>query len=156
MRANPINTILDYFTEQDWDHRFYPEDGSVDASYTGEHGTWQCRAIWDMQAEIFCFYSFLPTVVPIERRWAMMELITRLNMGQRYGDFELDLNTGSLALRTYILCHELHLENNTINDAISGNLALMDDHLYLMMKMVFSDITPLDAWEEVSREEGPS
>ena len=110
MKANPIETILDYFAELDWDHRFYPEDGSVDASYAGDSGTWQCRAVWDSQAEIFCFYSFLPTTVPLERRYAMMELITRLNLGQRYGDFELDMGSGSLALRTYLLCRELELK----------------------------------------------
>ena len=153
MRANPINTILDYFTDLNWNHHFYPEDESVDASYTAEHGVWQCRAMWDLQAEIFCFYSFLPTSVPMERRWSMMELITRLNMGQRYGDFELDLNTGSLALRTYLLCREQTLEQKAINDCISGNLALMDDHILLLMKMTFSDISPLEAWEEVSQAE---
>lgn len=153
MRPNPIDTILDYFSELDWDHRFYPEDSSVDASYTGEHGSWQCRAIWDQQAEIFCFYSFLPTMVPMERRWTMMELITRLNLGQRYGDFELDLNTGSLALRGYLLCREQNLESAAINDAVSGNLALMDDHLHLLMKVIYSDISPMEAWEEAVREE---
>lgn len=153
MRPNPIDTILEYFNELDWDHRFYPDDSSVDASYSGENGSWQCRAIWDSQAEIFCFYSFLPTTVPMERRWTMMELATRLNLGQRYGDFELDLNTGSLALRTYLLCREASLESRAINDAVSGNLALMDDHLHLLMKVIYSDITPLEAWEEAVKDE---
>jgi hypothetical protein len=148
MRANPLDTIIDFFVRLDWDHRFYPEDSSVDASYSGEHGTWQCRTIWDAQAEIFCFYSFLPTSVPLERRYAVMELITRLNLGQRYGDFELDLNTGSMALRTYLLCKEQSLETHAINDAISGNLALMDDHLHILMKIIYSDISPMEAWEE--------
>ncbi|MDP2359899.1 MAG: YbjN domain-containing protein [bacterium] len=153
MRPNPINTILEYFSELDWDHRFYPEDSSVDASYTGENGSWQCRAVWDQQAEIFCFYSFLPTSVPAERRWGMMELITRLNLGQRYGDFELDLATGSLALRTYLLCREHGLDSQAINDAVSGNLALMDDHLHILMKLIYSDISPMEAWEEAVQEE---
>ncbi len=153
MRPNPIDTILDFFNELDWDHRFYPEDSSVDASYGGENGTWQCRAVWDAQAEIFCFYSFLPTSVPLERRYAMMELITRLNQGQRYGDFELDLNTGSMALRTYLLCREQQLEQAALNDAVSGNLALMDDHLHVLMKLIFSGLSPLEAWEEALRDE---
>ena len=153
MKANPIETILDYFSELDWDHRFYPEDSSVDASYAGDSGTWQCRAVWDAQAEIFCFYSFLPTTVPMERRYAMMELITRLNLGQRYGDFELDLSNGSLALRTYLLCRELELEPQMLSDAVMGNLALMDDHLHLLMKMIYSQMTPLEAWEEAIRDE---
>ncbi len=153
MKANPIETILDYFAELDWDHRFYPEDGSVDASYAGDSGTWQCRAVWDSQAEIFCFYSFLPTTVPLERRYAMMELITRLNLGQRYGDFELDMGSGSLALRTYLLCRELELNPPMLSDAVMGNLALMDDHLHLLMKMIYSQMTPLEAWEEAINDE---
>jgi hypothetical protein len=153
MRPNPMDTILEYFTELDWDHRFYPDDSSVDASYTGENGSWQCRAVWDQQAEIFCFYSFLPTSVPAERRWHVMELVTRLNLGQRYGDFELDLAAGSLALRTYLLCREQGLDAKVINDAVSGNLALLDDHLHIIMKLIYSDMSPMEAWEEAVREE---
>jgi hypothetical protein len=83
----------------------------------------------------------------------MMELITRLNLGQRYGDFELDLATGSLALRTYLLCREHGLDSQAINDAVSGNLALMDDHLHILMKLIYSDISPMEAWEEAVQEE---
>ncbi len=153
MRANPMETILEYFNELDWDHRFYPEDGSVDATYNGSNGTWQCRAVWDGQAEIFTFYSFLPITIPIEKRYVLMELVTRLNLGQRYGDFELDLNTGSLALKTYLLCREHTLDRGQINDAIGGNLALLDDHLHLLIKMVYTDLSPLEAYEEAMLDE---
>ncbi len=153
MRANPLNTILDYFKNLDWEHRFYPEEESIDATYAGAAGTWQCRVIWDSQAEICSFYSFLPLTVPMERRFAMMELITRLNVGQRYGDFEFDLNTGHLALKTYILCREQALDGAVINDAIGGNLALMDDHLHLLNKMIYTDLPPMEAYEEAMRDE---
>ena len=153
MRANPLNTILDYFNELDWEHRFYPEEDSVDATYVGANGTWQCRVVWDSQAEICTFYSFLPLTVPMEKRYALMELVTRLNVGQRYGDFELDLNTGHMALKTYLLCRERALDSAIINDAVGGNLALMDDHLHLLMKMIYTALSPMEAFEEAMQDE---
>lgn len=62
-------------------------------------GGWVVVAQWnepDAQLAVYCVSTY---VVPVERRAAVMELLTRANFGLRLGCFELDLDDGELRFR---------------------------------------------------------
>ena len=54
-----------------------------------------------------CCYHIVPVKVPVEKRAAVCEFITRANYGLTLGNFELDMNDGEIRYKVTLLSHDL-------------------------------------------------
>lgn len=66
------------------------------------HGNWSAFAVAREEEDRFAVYSVLDVVVPRERLAEACELLTRANWGLAVGNWELDMDDGTLRCKTSI------------------------------------------------------
>lgn len=92
-----IEEVLD---QRGWEYRQIPHRGALGWKVRSEYGAWECYAIVDEQPGLLLLYSILDAIVPPERREKAALLIARLNQGLPVGNWELDVDSGSLRYKT--------------------------------------------------------
>jgi len=95
----------------------------------GTGGSWECYAIVDEQPGLMLIYSLFEFVVPEERRAEAAVLLARLNQGLPVGNWELDLDGGSLRYKTSIDVGNEHLSAALLDRLVVRNLEVVSTHL---------------------------
>jgi hypothetical protein len=104
-------------------------DGSIVFTFDGQHGRWRCRLFADEELGQVAFYSILPELVPVNRRAAVVELVTRANVELVLGNFELDLDGGELRFKTSIDVQGDRLTPALLTHVVYANVLSMDRYL---------------------------
>jgi len=98
----------------------------------GEHGQWY-GVIEQRDPATVVVYSLVPVELPPERFVEAMELTLRLNEGMTTSSFDLDVDTGEMAVRTGLDLTGREPRTDPALDglrrAIRANAAVLDDHL---------------------------
>ena len=90
----------------------------------------------------FVSLSFLPLVVPVDRRMALAELITRINYGLGLGHFILDLDDGDLRFMVTVPLGGVALSQEVIAEVMGAHQALVDTFLPAIGRVLFSSTPP--------------
>ena len=107
-------------------------------------GTWDCFAHAREAERQFLFYSVYPDLVPPARRAAMAEFLTRANFGLARGNFELDLDGGTVRFKTGVDVDGDRLSPAQIEGAVDVNLATMDRYLPGIHAIIETDADPAE------------
>lgn len=140
-----------YFTENGWKFSERQEELSLGISFSGKNGVWTCLAQIDGPAhDRIVFYSICPVLPPRERFGVASEFIIRANHGMQVGNFDFDLDTGTILFRTSIDFNGQTPTKELVEPIVALNLIMMDTYLPGVMKIIADPLAqPSDVIDEV-------
>lgn len=157
--ASLQDIVLEWFAEDGW--TLTPaEDGRTWASTVeGEHGRWMTMIQVVEDRGVFAFYSLLPVSPAGSGIPAVVEYVTRANLGMITGNFEVDVDTGDVRYKTAIDLSEVADEDLAsgsvvralVADLAYTNVSLADRYLPGLLQVVAGSSTPADAIDETER-----
>ena len=146
MMAEAVNS---FFQAEEWTVN-QSEDGATWATgFEGENGQWPCYAEINPEKFQFIFYSICPVTAPDDKKALMAEFLTRANYGLIMGNFEMDFSDGEVRYKTSIDVENDRLSLELVRNTVYANLSLMDTYLPGILKLIYSDATPVDVIDEI-------
>jgi Putative bacterial sensory transduction regulator len=142
--------ILSYFDSRSWNYHIpEPTRTLVLLGISTDNGKYQCLAEVDEKLGSFIFYSICSTNVPSEKRKQMAELLTRINFGLSFGNFELDFEDGEIRFRTSILCESIELTNTMIEKIVTYNVSAMDTNFGIITIFSLGELSIEEAIQKI-------
>lgn len=159
-RGENFRNMVAFFEQNDLRYQIHPIEPLVFMQMTGENGTWSFLAMCDDLKDRFSTISSAPIRVPVPKRAAAAEYLTRANWGLAIGNFELDYSDGEIRYKVSMDTDGIQLNEQLIGQAVAVNCRMMDRYLPGLMAVVFSNESPEEAIHGVEMEpedqEGPS
>jgi len=147
LHAGPplIETFIAFLEEDGW-HPTRPEnDPVVFVGFQGEHGRLACQGVTFEEDAVALFYSTLERTCPPERMAAMTEFVARANTNLYLGNFELDVDEGTVQFKTGIDVQDAALTPALVRNLVYANCLLMDRYLPGIEAIMDSDVSARDA-----------
>jgi hypothetical protein len=145
--------VLQFFEEDEWQFTQEEDKPVLSMETEGENGKWSCLAQVIEERERFLFFSFLPKFVPSLMRLEAAEYLTRANYGMEIGNFEMDFEDGEVRFRTSVDVEGGELTTTMIKNLVYTSVAVFDQYLPGLIKVVKDGMEPAKAIEEVEEEE---
>jgi hypothetical protein len=145
--------VLDFFQEDGWPFEQLEDEEILRLEYEGENGKWRCYAHVIEERQRFVFLSSLAGYVPKLMRLEASEYLTRANFGMEVGNFEMDFSDGTVRYRTSVDVEGGELTPVMIKNLVYVNIAVMDQYLPGLTKVVKDGMEPEKAIDEVEAED---
>jgi hypothetical protein len=141
--------MVDFFTQMEWpfDEGTSPlnQDQAIYRLISqGENGEWSCFACPREDMQQCVFYSVYPDLVAEEHRIAVSEFLTRANFGMAIGNFEINLDSGEVRLKTSIDVEGDRLSLELFQQLVAANVNTMDRYLPGIRQVAEGQATPKD------------
>lgn len=92
-------------------------------------GNYQCIIDIDNEDKIVIIYTILGSLVQSEKRNRIAQLLTRINLGIRIGNFEMDYNDGQIRYKTSVDYDGIkEFDDSFIENLILSNLTKTDEY----------------------------
>jgi hypothetical protein len=92
-------------------------------------GNYQCIIDIDEEDKIVIIYTILGSLVELEKRNRIAQLLTRINFGIRIGNFEMDYDDGQIRYKTSIDYDGVKdFDDSFLENLILSNLAKTDEY----------------------------
>ena len=127
--ATLYDTIAEFFLDDEWPFTPLANNSVLRTSFQGDNGRWVCYAQPLEEREQALFYSIWEEPVPEERRAAAAESIARANSDLPLGNFELDLERGTLRFKTSIAVGGDRLTPALFKHLVYANVTTFDRYL---------------------------
>jgi hypothetical protein len=147
-----LECVRGFFEADEWAFEEDPQDTILRLEYEGENGTWSCLAQIVDERQRFLFFSDLPKFVPELMRLEASEYLTRANFGMEIGNFEMDFGDGEVRFRTSVDIEGGELTETMVKNLVYANVAVMDQYLPGLKKVVKDGMEPAKAIAEVEAE----
>lgn len=148
-----FNTMVAFFEADDWPFDRVNDVHAVRTGFSGENGKWMCYAHAREESQQFVFYSVLPANIPLARREAVAEFITRANYGLILGNFELNYDDGEVRYKTSVDVEGAELTFSIIRQLVYQNVENMDRYLPGFMSIIYAGVDPKDAIGRIEDED---
>lgn len=103
------------------------------------------------EAKEFVAYILVPTHVTERMYQRAIEYVTRANVTLRLGAFEFDYDDGIIAFRSGVVIDELSAIPAVLPALLGHAASTVDRHFPGLMRVIASEVQPIDALEEVER-----
>lgn len=112
--------------------------------WTGTNGVWTCFLHARERDAQLLVYSVLAGPVPVERRAAIAEFLTRVNYYMPIGNFEMDYDSGEVRYKTSVAVEGDRLSVAMARQLLRLNIATMDLFLPGIGAVIRGDGTPAE------------
>jgi hypothetical protein len=146
-----LETVIDFFTEDDWTFTKLQGQSTLQVACQGENGRWNCYAQAREDQEQFVFYSIYPKATPEDKRLAMAEFLTRANYGLIIGNFEMDFDDGEIRYKTSIDVEGDLLTTDLIKQLVYANIMMMDHYLPGIQAVIDGTMSPKQAIQAIEK-----
>jgi hypothetical protein len=121
--------VTDYLAERDIPH--VVEDGGEIVGFlsASENGSWTVYVLMLEADEQVVVHSVFNPPVPEESRNAVAMLLTRANFGILHGNFELDLDDGTLRYKTSLDVRGGELTEQWFENIVAANVGMFDRYV---------------------------
>ncbi|XID74189.1 YbjN domain-containing protein [Alkanindiges sp. WGS2144] len=92
----------------------------------GQQGEWSCMVRCFSATSRLLVYSLYPEQAPESLRPRMSELISRINYGLIFGNFEMDWEDGELRYKTSMDIEDIELTSTILRNLVYGNFHSFD------------------------------
>lgn len=142
--------VTEFFENEKW--TFEKVDGQklLRSSFTGKNGRWLFFAQLLEEQRRVLFYSVMETNVPADRRAEVAECITRVNFNLAIGNFEMDLDNGTVRFRTSIDTQGEDLSQTMIRVLVLVNCMMMDNYIPAIMSVTYAETSPAEAVAKIN------
>ncbi len=148
--------VKEFFDQDGWPYEQIEDQAILRLEHEGENGKWRCFAHVIEERERFVFLSSLANFVPRLMLLEASEYLTRANFGMEVGNFEMDFSDGTVRYRTSVDVEGGELTPVMIKNMVYVNIAVMDQYLPGLRKVVKDGMEPEKAIAEVEEEEEDS
>ena len=149
-----MDPLVEFLREAGLD--FDQKDSMVRLPVTGKNGKWMFFGHALEGSEQLMLYSICPVNALEPKSSEMAEYITRANYGLFIGNFEMDYGDGEVRYKTSIDVEGDRLVPNQVKQLVYQNFSTMDRYLPGIMKVLYSDVSPADAIQEVEGQQNPT
>ena len=139
-----FNALVLFFEEDGWDFQRVEGASVLSMGFSGKNGKWLCYAHAREEEAQFAFYSVLSINGPADKRHKVAEFITRANYGMMIGNFEMDYVDGEIRYKTSIDVEGTDLTSTMIQQLVYPNLIITDHYFEGIMRVVYSDDSPVE------------
>ncbi|MEO5725209.1 MAG: YbjN domain-containing protein [Ilumatobacteraceae bacterium] len=147
--ARPVfDAVIAFLVERgyiDANARDDNDDTVVRLDGSGENGAWLLWIASDEDTQRCVVYSTANFMVEPERRTAMLELQSRINVTLAVGNFELDLDNGQTAFRTSIDVEDDRLSEALLTQLVAANVETFDSYLPALEAVAHRGTDPVEA-----------
>jgi hypothetical protein len=150
-----LDAVRAFLEELEWPYNELEENVLV-ADFASGGLTWSCFAQTLEDDEQFLFYSVPDVEVPPPRRLAVAEYLTRANFGLRIGNWEMDLDSGSIQFRTSVDVEGCGLPRGMIRQLVFANLAITERYLPGVFAVMDGGDDPAAAIGRIEASEAPT
>ena len=144
-----LDVVRAFMEEDDWPYEDLDTPAEVgtalQTAFKGEHGTWDCITIVREDARQLLFYSLYPEDVPEASRGPMAELVVRANEDLILGNFELDMDDGTMRFKTSLDVSQDELTVGLLRPVMIANVLTMDTYLPAIVAVADGSSSPKDA-----------
>lgn len=92
-------------------------------------GNYQCIIDVDDESKIVIIYTILGSLIELEKRNRIAQLLTRINFGIRIGNFEMDYDDGQIRYKTSIDYDGIKdFDDSLLENLIMYNLVKTDEY----------------------------
>jgi hypothetical protein len=151
--ASLYESIIQFFTEDDWSFTKIQGEPILRMAFQGENGTYICYAKVRESEGQFVFYSICPLVIPEEKRGVIAEFIARANYGMIIGNFELDFEDGEVRYKTSIDVTDDQLTLALVKSLVYTNVLTMDRYLLGIRAVLEEGLSAIAAIQHVEAPE---
>ena len=96
--------------------------------YTSK-GNYQCIIDVDEESKVVIIYTILGSLVELEKRNRIAQLLTRINFGIRIGNFEMDYDDGQIRYKTSVIYDGVKgFDNSFLEHLLMYNLVKIDEY----------------------------
>ena len=145
--------VVEFFQDDGWPFEQLEAEEILRLEYEGENGKWRCFAHVIEESQRFVFLSSQANFVPKLMSLEASEYLTRANFGMEVGNFEMDFSDGTVRYRTSVDVEGGELTSTMIKNMVYLNIAVMDQYLPGLKKVVKDGFEPEKAIEEVEAED---
>ena len=147
---NAIATAVKaYYDSQGWKYD-YNEDENVFYMRMSLKVVDGCRVITDVQNDkTFITYSIFPIKIPVEKRLAMAEYLTRVNYGLIHGNFEMDFEDGEVRYKVTTCCGPIEMDLNSMETVIDCGFYMLDRYGEGILSILYGNVTPEQAIKNI-------
>lgn len=140
--------VSGYLTREGWKFRFQQQTG-VFRFFINRDTVGTVHFVLTVYEHDFCLYALLSNKADLRSQdtlHRLAEFITRANYDLRSGNFEMDYRDGEIRYRYFVDCEGIGVPSySMIDNAVYCALAFMDHFGIGLLRILFSDISPLDA-----------
>ena len=139
-----LDRFASFFDDEGWRYQRVDDSGYLRMGFAGRQGRWQCFAQVRESAGQLLFYSVLVDHTPDDRRYAMAEMITRINYGLPIGNFEMDFDDGELRFKTQLDVDGAaeRLSTEMLRNIVVANVLTVDRYYEVIERAMNSDENP--------------
>lgn len=121
--------VTDYLSQRDIPHVVDERGEIVGFLSASEHGSWTVYvAMLEADEQVVVHSTFDPPV-PDGRREALALFLTRANFGMVHGNFELDLDDGTLRFKTSLDVRGGELTESAFENIVAANVGTFDKYV---------------------------
>lgn len=148
MLTKDVDNLLDrfaaFFDAEGWEYQRVDDGGYLRMGFLGRQSSWQCFAQVREHAGQLHFYSVLADNVPVDRRYPMAEMLTRINYGLPIGNFEMDFDDGEIRFKTQLDVDgaEEQLTTEMLRNIVLANVLTVDRYYEALQRGMSSDEDP--------------
>jgi hypothetical protein len=141
--------LIEFINKSNWHYSKPFEDKTIiQLGFEGRNGKFQCICDVKEDSNKFLCYTIGNNKVPVEKLLSVCEYITRVNSTTMLGNFELNFEQGEIRYKTSIDYEGITPTATLIEHLLLANITTYDNFLPGIMKVIFSDIQPKQAFEE--------
>ena len=147
-----FKSLVDFFEKDEWSFDEVESGKSLRLKVELENANYTCYASVNDEDNTFIFYSISPVKMPKNKYLLVAEFLARANYGLILGNFEMDFRDGEIRYKTSILV-DYELSAVVIKKLVYTNLSTIDDYFPGFMKIIYGNISPEEALNQVEKEE---
>lgn len=140
-----LETTKAFFAAEEWQVRQVGERPVLEMSARTEELRWGCFAEAREETHELLFYSVAPFFVPEQRRPDAAVLLTRINYGLSFGNFEMDWEDGEVRYKTGVDVEGDELTAALIQQVIYRNVRQAGRYLPTIQAMLDESLSPEEA-----------
>ncbi len=144
-----LDTATAFFQEDGWPFQQLESQPILQIGFQGDNGQWTCFAQAREEQAQFVFYSVCSMNVPEDKLLAVAEFLTRANYGLIVGNFELDWDDGEVRYKTSLDVEGDRLTPALVRQMVYANVVMMDHYLPGLMRVMYGDVSPVQAIAEI-------
>ena len=123
--------------------------GCFKGSFKGLTATFSVFIHVDDNKHLLSAYTICPLTIPKAKLTAVTKLIARINCMLIMGNFDIDMEDGTLLARMAIKLGDIELDCDTLKGIIFGGWVTMDYCFPAIASVVLKDISPSEALAEL-------
>jgi hypothetical protein len=119
--------------------------------HEGAEGNWTTYVHVRPEPGYFTISSWLPAIVPVKRRRAVMELLNDYNWRSGIGAYSIELNSGTVTSEQVVPVGDGRISDGLVEMCMSEHLRSLKSFLPVIMSVAHGNVTPRRAMESFSR-----